>query len=158
MHKGSKTVLWLSVPVCILLSFFWAAASLRRGVISAYYEWGVTGMIAAYAEEHGGIPPSDWGDLVGYEYHSKYLPDPRTIESASQHVIVDFSSLMEFQKGTIGEFKLNVIKPLRGFEIHWINPKLQLEAYFRDHRMPNGAMSRKDADYLRDVWTKQPKN
>ncbi|ELP31080.1 hypothetical protein [Rhodopirellula baltica] len=127
----------------------WLAFAVRRGIVAAYCEWGVTCIIASYAEENEGRPPSNWDDLIGYEYHTHYLPTPRTIDYASSHLSVDFQALSDFHSGRIDQLPVDVIRPTRGLTAHWINPKAQLERYFLDGEVPHGSFNREYADRLR---------
>ncbi|MCM2375266.1 hypothetical protein [Aporhodopirellula aestuarii] len=149
MRRSTKRTLWIIVPIVVAATFVWIAFAVRRGLVAAYCEWGTTCIIASYAEEHGGAPPATWDDLVGYEYHTQYLPTPRTIEYASSHVSVDFQALADFHAGRIDHLPSDVIQTTRGLDAHWINPKDQLERYFRDGERPHGSFNREYADTLR---------
>jgi len=149
MRQTTKLTLWIAIPVLGLGSLVWLAFAFRRGIVAAYCEWGTTCIIASYAEEHDGNPPTRWDDLIGYEYHTQYLPTPRTIEYASSHVSVDFSALADFHAGRIKYLPNDVISQTRGLPMHWITPKSQLEAYFRDGDRPHGSFNREYADTLR---------
>jgi len=148
MRRRYKTLLWIALPTLSVVGFVWITISLQRGIQSAYYQWGVTCMIASYAEEHDGIPPTGWDDLVGYEYHTHYLPDPRTVESASQHVSVDFESLRSFKNEKRSKLSANVVVPTRGIDQQWIDPSGILERYFRDGVRPQGSF---DSDFAKRV-------
>ncbi|TWU39336.1 hypothetical protein [Novipirellula artificiosorum] len=138
-----------SLPlVCILLFAVgvWAVVNLQRGIHSSYYEWGVTNIIVSYAEEHGGQPPAKWDDLVGYEYFSPYLPDPKTIDAAKQNVRIDFEAMKRLHDGKIDSLDPSVVHPIRGFAFHWINPGAVLKRYFQDGTLPHGSFNREMAD------------
>lgn len=133
----------------------WIAVSLQTGVRAAYYEWGLTCSIVAYTENHGGVPPRDWNDLVGYEYHSNYLPEPRDFDVAAQYVEVDFGSLHAFANHEIAELPLDVLQPIRGIRVGWISPKYELERYFRDSIVPAGTLNNEKAAFYRAAAEKQ---
>ncbi|MDM4019384.1 hypothetical protein [Roseiconus lacunae] len=156
MRRRTKRTLWIVVPVCVIVALTWLAFSFRRGIVAAYCEWGVTCIIASYAEEHGGRPPSQWDDLIGYEYHTHYLPTPRTIDYASSHVSVDFQALADFHSGRTSQLPDDVIHPTRGLTAHWINPKDTLERYFRDGEVPYGSFNREYADTLKHYAETHP--
>lgn len=149
MRKRTKTLAGIGFFVILIVGLPWAAINFQRGIVSAYYEWGVTCIIASYAEDHDGMPPSNWADLVGYEYHTQYLPEPRTMESAARHVSVDFDSLLAYKTKRISELPSDIVCPKRGFEQHWIDPKWTLERYFRDGELPHGSFDANRADELR---------
>ncbi|TWT87013.1 hypothetical protein [Stieleria varia] len=149
MRQRTKTLLWIALPTLIVACLGWTAINLQRGIKSAYYEWGVTCIIASYAEDHDGSPPAKWDDLVGYEYHTKYLPDPRTMDAAAQHISVDFESLVAFANEDIPDLPADVITPIQGIEQHWIHPKTTLERYFRDGERPHGSFDGEYAKQLR---------
>lgn len=146
------TLLLIALPMVVVALLIWTYYGMQQGVVSAYYEWGVTGIIASYAEDHNGEPPGEWSDLAGYEYHSPYLPDPRDFELAAQYVSVDFESLKALKDGEIKELPVDVIKPLRGFEMHWISPKWQLEQYFQTGKCPEGSFDAEEAQLLREGY------
>jgi len=149
MRRNTKFLLWVGLSILVVAGVAWSVVNLRRGIVSAYYEWGVTCIIASYAENHDGMPPANWTDLVGYEYHTHYLPEPRTMELAAQHVSIDFEALLAFKMKRITELPANVVYPRRGFEQHWISPKYTLERYFRDGVRPHGSFSDEYADQQR---------
>lgn len=149
LRYPSKRTLWVVLVVLAIIGFAWLAAAFRRGIVAAYCEWGVTCMIASYAEENDGFPPGQWSDLVGYEYHTNYLPTPRSINYASSHVEVDFSALDDFHAGRVDELPSDVVEPTRGITAHWINPKFELERYFRERQRPHGSFNREYAETLR---------
>jgi len=149
MLRLAKPLLWIALLILIIAGFAWTVINLQRGIKSAYYEWGVTCIIASFAEDHDGTPPANWGDLVGYEYHTLYLPDPRTMESAAQHVTVDFGSLRAFKDGDISNLPIDVVTPIRGIEQHWIVPSTTLERYFRNGERLHGSFDGEYADQLR---------
>lgn len=151
MRRPSNTALSTALPALVVGGLAWTAIHLQRGVKAAYYEWGITCIIASYAEEHDGSPPRGWDDLVGYGYHSKYLPVPRTIKAAAAHVHVDFDALRAFARGTIPELPASVVIPTRGIEMHWTSPKTILERYFRNGERPDGSFNAQEAEQLRSV-------
>jgi hypothetical protein len=148
--QRTQTLLWIALPTLIIWGLAWTAINLQRGIKSAYYEWGVTCIIASYAEDHDGLPPANWGDLVGYEYHTQYLPDPRTMDAAAQHISVDFESLLALVNNDITELPADVMTPIRGIEQSWIHSKSTLERYFRDGERPHGSFDGEYATQLRD--------
>ena len=149
MRRRTKISLWIATPILVFAGLAWLAMGIQRGIIAAYCEWGTTCIIASYAEEHGGKPPQGWNDLVGYEYHTNYLPQPRTIAYAADHVDVDFAALADFFDGKITELPEDVIHPTRGLTAHWINPKLTLERYFRDGEIPHGSFNSEYAETVK---------
>ena len=142
----------------VLAGLGWLVVGIQRGIVAAYCEWGTTCIIASYAEEHDGMPPKKWDDLIGYEYHTKYLPLPRTIAYASDHVSVDFNALVDFQAGKIDSLPADVIRPTRGFTAHLINPKITLERYFRDGEIPDGSFDRDTPRPLDTMLRPTPSN
>ena len=149
MRRSTRRLLWIIVPTIAFAGVVWFAFALRRGIVAAYCEWGTTCIIASYAEEHGGSPPKNWDDLIGYEYHTHYLPAPRTIDYTSEHVDVNFRALTDFHAGRIDRLPEDVIRPTRGLTAHWINPREQLERYFRDGVRPHGSFDSEYAATLR---------
>lgn len=148
MRRRYKTLLWIALPTLSVVGFVWITINRQRGIKSAYYQWGVTCMIASYAEEHDGMPPTGWDELVGYEYHTHYLPDPRTTESASQYVSVDFESLLSFKNEKISKLPADVVTPTRGINQQLIYPSRILERYFRDGERPQGSF---DDDFAKRI-------
>ena len=144
------------MPLVLVAVLVWFAFAFRRGIVAAYCEWGTTCIIVSFAEEHGGRPPAKWDDLVGYEYHTQYLPGPRTIEYTRSHIFVDFRALTDFHAGRIDQLPDDVVHPTRGFTTHWISPKQQLERYFRDGERPHGSFDREYADTARHYAERYP--
>ena len=71
------------------------------------------------------------------------------MESASQHVSVDFGALLAFKNGHISRLPVDVVSPIRGIEQYWIVPSTTLERYFRDGERPHGSFDGQDAQQLR---------
>ena len=71
------------------------------------------------------------------------------MESAAQHVTVDFGSLRAFKDGDISNLPIDVVTPICGIEQHWIAPSTTLERYFRDGELPHGSFDSVYADQLR---------
>ncbi|MGB7327276.1 MAG: hypothetical protein WBD31_20535 [Rubripirellula sp.] len=151
--RKQRTLLVIVLVMFAIAGFVWSVVNLQRGIKSAYYEWGITCIIASYAEDHNGVPPRNWDDLVGYEYHTHYLPEPRTMQAAAQHVSVKFSALHAFHNGKASKLPIDVVKPIRGFEQHWIAPSTTLERYFRDGERPHGSFDGEYADQQRNHST-----
>ena len=149
MRRTTKRLIYFAATMLTLTGLVWFALAVRRGIVAGYCEWGTTCIIASYAEENDGTPPRSWDDLVGYEYHSQYLPLPRTIDYASSHVAVNFKALSDFHAGRIDQLPDDVIHPTRGLTARHINPKLTLERYFRDGELPHGSFNRDIADEQR---------
>jgi hypothetical protein len=121
----------------------------QLGVIGSYYEWALAGMIVSYAEEHEGMIPQTWDDLIGYEYHSVHTPSLRTIDEAKQFLTIDFDAIGRLKNGENWKLVPPAIRTRRGYNLHWIDPNFVLQGYFRDGTIPEGTLRRHEADKRR---------
>jgi len=156
MRSRTKKALWVGIPAITAILAFGFVFIGNRMMVSAYCQWGITCIIASYAEEHDGIPPSKWDDLVGYEYHTPYLPEPRTIDHASSYVSVNFDALADFQAGRTAHLPKNVVHTKHPFSASWIDPRTELERYFRTKVRPHGSYDRQYAATIRQYLDKSP--
>lgn len=132
----------LLIPCTITLAFaglFWISIELKKGIDTAYYEWGVTEAICAYAQHNEWTPPKTWGDLAKYTHCSMHFNgESRSIEDAKQYIYVDFHALTELKKRTISTLPRDTIRGLRGIEWHWIHSSDVLERLLLNNEVPNG--------------------
>jgi hypothetical protein len=143
-------LLLLGALAILAMGSNFAMQYIQSGVRASYYEWAFVGIIASYTEENCGITPRRWEDLRGYEHHSQHTPSLQTLEEAQHYLSIDFDAIERMKRGQEIESGNRLIVTKRGLDVHWINPRGELERYFEQGVLPSGALSHEEANERRE--------